>query len=399
MAKPHRFKDVLFLCLRTARILATLLLLCLLFIWARLLLWVVPLRNVTLSLRWSLLVFLAVCGVAILVFPWSKYGPHWLRRSLRKAGRQPRSWALPAHALVVTVALFLIAENTISPHLRYVADGRLWRASREEYRLNQMGLRGPDLPYEKADDTYRILCLGCSVTFGFGVDEAQFTYPLQLQSILRERYASPRIEVINAGVLGYSSFQGLSYLETELLKYRPDLVITYFGLHELLVPEAEVADQNGQPYLSPLWKTLVERSRVAEGLQLIHWLYLRGTWRDFGDEAAETLRHNYRFNLDRMEEIGQRSHFRVYDIIPIEIIDGPPRRVFSPPAWRADRLLDIYPEFAAKGDKVRDFFLDRYCHLSPRGHRLVAEILSRLIEERGLISKEVERVPEAGTGG
>jgi len=156
---------------------------------------------------------------------------------------------LPAHVLVVTVALFLIAENTISPHLRYVADGRLWRAGPEDCRLNR----------------------------------------------------------------------------------------------KLLVPAAEVADQNGQPYLSPLWKTLVERSRVAEGLQLIHWLYLRGTWREFGEEAAEILRHNYRFNLDRMEEIGQRSHFRVYEIIPVEIIDGSPRRVFSPLVWRADRLLDIYP--------------------------------------------------------
>ena len=76
--------------------------------------------------------------------------------------------------------------------------------------INSKGLRSPETPYEKPEGVFRILALGDSWTFGFRMEEPD-AYPRQLERILNERAAERgdrrRIEVINAGVIGYSTDQ------------------------------------------------------------------------------------------------------------------------------------------------------------------------------------------------
>ena len=89
----------------------------------------------------------------------------------------------------------------------------------------------------KPDDLFRVFCLGGSVTFGFvhpGLVEGDpsVAYPAQLETILRrEAGAGRRVEVINAGALGYSSFRVLSVLK-EVMRYQPDLVLVSTGQNE-----------------------------------------------------------------------------------------------------------------------------------------------------------------------
>jgi len=79
---------------------------------------------------------------------------------------------------------------------------------------------------------FRIICLGDSVTMGLEVDD-QYTYPAQMQTVLNKILSGrARVEVINAGVWGFSSRQGLVYLDQRLLKYEPDLVILEFGIND-----------------------------------------------------------------------------------------------------------------------------------------------------------------------
>jgi lysophospholipase L1-like esterase len=88
---------------------------------------------------------------------------------------------------------------------------------------NADGLRTATAEREKKEGIYRVMALGCSTTFGWGVDDKD-TYPAKLQSLIT---ASDRInvEVINAGQPGYTSFQG-RWLWDEVLKhYTPDVVL------------------------------------------------------------------------------------------------------------------------------------------------------------------------------
>jgi len=63
-------------------------------------------------------------------------------------------------------------------------------------RVNELGFRGPPLP-EKSDDYQRLLILGDSVAFGYGVHESRI-FAAILDSVLSEMY--PPWRVLNAGV-------------------------------------------------------------------------------------------------------------------------------------------------------------------------------------------------------
>lgn len=68
----------------------------------------------------------------------------------------------------------------------------------------------------------RIMALGCSTTFGWGVAD-QETYPARLEQYFRRDGLD--IEVINGGQPGYTTFQGLWLWKNVLRHYKPDLVI------------------------------------------------------------------------------------------------------------------------------------------------------------------------------
>jgi hypothetical protein len=90
---------------------------------------------------------------------------------------------------------------------------------------NSDGLRTRHKP-DKADDVIRILTIGDSITFGFGVDQLQ-AYPQQLEAVLNERNENPRIryEVINAGVSGYNVVDEVAVIKYLVPKYRPDFIV------------------------------------------------------------------------------------------------------------------------------------------------------------------------------
>lgn len=86
------------------------------------------------------------------------------------------------------------------------------------------------IPFEKPAGQTRILFLGDSCTFGYGVahDEA---FPHVVESMLRGK-SGKEVECINAGVPGYTLFQGYRFLDTEGLHYEPDLVVLNFGWND-----------------------------------------------------------------------------------------------------------------------------------------------------------------------
>jgi hypothetical protein len=73
---------------------------------------------------------------------------------------------------------------------------------------NSLGMHDVEPP--PPDARPRILALGCSLTEGLGCEDAQWPWPRQLQHILQQRAAAapqPPVVVMNAGVMGYNTFQ------------------------------------------------------------------------------------------------------------------------------------------------------------------------------------------------
>jgi lysophospholipase L1-like esterase len=87
-----------------------------------------------------------------------------------------------------------------------------------------------EIPRDKPTDETRILFLGDSCTFGYGVAH-DATFVEAVESTLSDMKPGA-VECINAGVPGYTIFQGYRYLATEGLRYQPDLVVLNFGWND-----------------------------------------------------------------------------------------------------------------------------------------------------------------------
>jgi lysophospholipase L1-like esterase len=94
--------------------------------------------------------------------------------------------------------------------------------------INSLGLRGAEVaPGRAAGGRRRLLALGDSITFGYGVgDEDSYAFQLGL------RLAPSHIEVVNAGVTGFTSHQVLGYFRRLVPLLRPDAISVCIGWND-----------------------------------------------------------------------------------------------------------------------------------------------------------------------
>jgi tetratricopeptide (TPR) repeat protein len=89
-----------------------------------------------------------------------------------------------------------------------------------------------EFPQTKADNSYRIFCMGGSTTYGRPYfDEVSFCG--WLRAYLQAAEPTRNWEVINAGGVSFASYR-VTRLMNELKQYQPDLFIVYSGQNEFL---------------------------------------------------------------------------------------------------------------------------------------------------------------------
>lgn len=79
----------------------------------------------------------------------------------------------------------------------------------------------------------KIVCLGDSVTGVYYHTGGRRAYPEMLELGLRTLFPKANISVINAGISGHTTKEGLARLERDVLGHEPDLVTISFGLNDL----------------------------------------------------------------------------------------------------------------------------------------------------------------------
>jgi len=100
--------------------------------------------------------------------------------------------------------------------------------------VNSLGFRGAEIAVEKPPGTFRIVALGGSTTFGYhlSIKSTQDTYPYKLEQELRRRLPARQIEVVNAGVPGYTMRMSLLNFVTRITWLDPDMIIVYHGAND-----------------------------------------------------------------------------------------------------------------------------------------------------------------------
>lgn len=97
-------------------------------------------------------------------------------------------------------------------------------------RTNSVGLRNTD---ELNDDpnVFRVLTIGDSFMYGMYVHNPE-TFPARLEETLNQRLNTP-VQVLNAGVPGYTIADEMDYLKEKGLALQPDLVIFGFYTNDI----------------------------------------------------------------------------------------------------------------------------------------------------------------------
>jgi lysophospholipase L1-like esterase len=120
-------------------------------------------------------------------------------------------------------------------------------------RINSHGFRGPETRFDKPPGHHRVVVLGDSFVWGFGVEEAD-TFPALLQAAL-----GAGSEVLNLGVSGYSTDQELLVYRNVGRRYQPDVVVLVVASNDFannVLPVAYVV------YGKPVFR------RTGSGLEL-----------------------------------------------------------------------------------------------------------------------------------
>ena len=144
-------------------------------------------------------------------------------------------------------------------------------------RTNHLGLRGAE-PAADPGTVYRIVALGDSFTFGFGVDERD-TFVSLLQERLDEAPApdGKKYEVLNMGVVGYNSRDEAEVLRHKGLALHPRGILLAYILND---PEIDPRPSLHKYFDPPAWW------RHSHVLRLLHlgwnslqvWIYGGGDY-------------------------------------------------------------------------------------------------------------------------
>jgi lysophospholipase L1-like esterase len=301
---------------------------------------------------------------------------------------------------------------------------RLWRpVARKPF--NAQRFKGPLARVPKPADVVRVICYGDSLTDG----PPRGGWPTWLRVLLNQRPPWPgrRFEVLNAGVAGYSSHQGLLRFLQEVDRYEPDLILVSFGWNDA----AEAIGQSDKSFRIPPWPVvLCQRALVRYRAYLVLMYYTRA-WRAQPPAAPAGSVHprvsveDYLANLERFRTEAEARG------IPIVFLTRPhqrePAALSRDPTWRGSvprynavltvwassqgvPLIDVQRYFAPLPNSL---FSDE-CHFTPKGYQRMAELvrdrlvdgpngLLRLARERAMPARSrhpsegVQEVSETGT--
>src|SRR5262249_38307858 len=114
----------------------------------------------------------------------------------------------------------------------------------KRYTINAHGFRGPDYGDVKSYKSLRIVGLGDSVMWGWGVSDDEYYLALLSQYLNQSAPDGYSWEIINTAVPGYNTAMEAETLKEKGLHYDPELVIIDYVSNDLSLPNFIRKEEN-----------------------------------------------------------------------------------------------------------------------------------------------------------
>ena len=308
---------------------------------------------------------------------------------------------------------YRLRPNVNTELLDVFAPPRARERSRWSVHTNTRGFRTAEFGDAPAPGVVRIVVLGDSSTFGWGVEHFE-TYAERLGTALAERWSvdRSRIEIVNLGVPGYSSFQGRILLERFALGLAPDAIVwSYLSNDGAVTGESDAATYEKRLGAIGALLAALHQSRAFETLEA--WVAaararLRPTPAPNPYDAAQRNIPSYRVAAANLRSVVALARDRAVPIVLVgQCTRGEPAammaeiaRATDTPHLDATAVLDGSIEAMRTEERFADLrntqrerygseeldrhpkwlaFLPDACHPNAFGHRLVGDALADVI--------------------
>jgi len=268
--------------------------------------------------------------------------------------------------------------------------------------LNRLGYRGRELPPRREAGPTRVVVLGDSIAFGYGVaDEQTFTHLLDARD--------NGIAAANMGVQGFGPGQELLVLQHEGLRSDPDVVVLAVCLRndfaDAVLPVALYNGVNPRPRYRLVGDELVlddSAVRLSAPARVVSWLsdhshlYNRlsallaarpepseESWRVRKSDALSDIDYALRVSVTLVLEMQRLCRVRGVQLL-VATFPGEHAYEAEPELHRRFHAalrnagvptLALREELRARGLGASDVTLDETGHLAPAGHRATADVL------------------------
>lgn len=250
--------------------------------------------------------------------------------------------------------------------------------------INSQCIRDHEYSLAKPKDTYRIIGIGDSFTFGSSV-KLEESYLKQLESMLNPGDRKIKYEVINLGVPGYDLENKLEILTKKGLAYHPDLVIIQLYVDDWLkiVPARHIIYQLETSREFKVFEIVQSIDKKFKGrIKSINLLdrhlekrLTEKAFKKFFCPPEEAMERTRRF-LNSLSAISSETNIN-YLFITIQI-DKNVKTLIKGQNFNlidTDEALSSYNPLEITIDPPRN------PHFNPLGNRVIAEALYRILEE------------------
>ncbi len=314
-------------------------------------------------------------------------------------------------------------DSTRQPQIVYQSDPELRYVLAPNQRgwiddgfvtTNSLGFRGNEVALPKPAGRLRIVAIGDSLTFGWGVNDDE-TFCSRLERLISSRFSGQDFDLVNLAVGGYDTRQEVGLLRRHVSRLQPDVVLVGFYSNDVpeMYDDKGATTDNGEParvfHLNP-----APTSWLDAHIRKSRALYLSGRVVKRVSQRGEWGRSGFSMELDLLSgrdsvplnkawervaaQLNELRSMAAANAFAVGIVMLPPREQVQgayPSAHYQDRLraiaerlgffvIDPLPALSASGITPETLYIpyDRN-HPSAAGHRVIAQAVFENLQRHG----------------
>lgn len=197
----------------------------------------------------------------------------------------------------------------------------------QNLNTNSLGLRSHEI---KDKSVKRIICMGASPTFGWGV-KYEDTYPMVIGKIISDKGFN--VETINAGQIGYSSYQGVKLFSDMILSLKPDIITVSYVINDIdkyrfFRNSSQRDSQVNQVSKSYIFiNNILNRSKIFSFIRRIVMKNQSNKTKFYGSKHSNGYNENRRVNMEEYENnlneilnIAEKNNIKVvFIVMPVNL--------------------------------------------------------------------------------